>query len=78
MINRYGCALSLQNLINTIKEDKEQENKDRGFTTDELIDTINGNNRLICISISHLYKIKETCDKLKPRNASKKEKDSSK
>jgi hypothetical protein len=67
MINRYGYALSLQKLINTIKEDKEQENKDRGFTADELIDTINGDNRLICISISHPYKIKETCDKLQIR-----------
>jgi DNA helicase HerA-like ATPase len=55
----YGWASSLQNLINTIKENKEEENKDRGFTTDEIIDTINGDSRLICISISDPYKIKE-------------------
>jgi uncharacterized protein len=55
----YGWALSLQNLINNIKEAKEEEKKDRGFTTDEIIDTINGDSRLICISISDPYKIKE-------------------
>lgn len=55
----YGWALSLQNLINNIKEAKEEEKKDRGFTTDEIVDTINGDSRLICISISDPYKIKE-------------------
>ena len=55
----YGWALSLQNLINNIKETKEEEKKDRGLTTDEIIDKINGDSRLICLSISDPYKIKE-------------------
>ncbi|MGE5633998.1 MAG: ATP-binding protein, partial [Deltaproteobacteria bacterium] len=55
----YGWGLSLQNLINNIKEYKEQENKDKGFTTDEIIDALNGDSRLICLSISEPYKIKE-------------------
>jgi hypothetical protein len=54
----YDWALSLQNLINNIKENKEEENKDRGFTTDEIIDVINGDSRLICLSISDPYKVK--------------------
>lgn len=53
----YGWGLSLQNLINNIKEYKEQENKDKGFTTDEIIDALNGDSRLICLSISEPYKI---------------------
>jgi hypothetical protein len=59
----YGWALSLQNLLNSIeKEDKEGQennNKDKGLTTDQIIDIINGDSRLICISISDPYKIKE-------------------
>ncbi len=60
--NEQGEYLPIEDKIKEFDEqieNKEEENKDRGFTTDEIIDIINGDSRLICLSISDPYKIKE-------------------
>lgn len=54
----FGWAASLEYLLNSIQKDDSKKSDD-GFTTDQIINMIDGDTRLICLSISDPYKIKD-------------------
>lgn len=59
----YGWAMSRDSILNRLKLNEDNGNvqtkRERGITTDQIIDIIEGTTRLTCISISDPYTIKE-------------------
>lgn len=54
----FGWTSSLDYLINSIQKD-DSIKSDNGLTTDQILNIIDGDTRLTCLSISDPYKIKE-------------------
>jgi hypothetical protein len=54
----FGWTSSLNYLISSIQKD-DNSKSDKGLTTDQILDIIDGDTRLVCLSISDPYKIKE-------------------